>query len=123
MPGIAEAGKKCDYRTCRYWSDVDVYFKDGSSSSLCGNHASEHWTDKEAIQMVLQHGGPCNVKFNPNEGKNVKVEVKARILGPCLHWKTKEVIGYHVSLYLGRNRARVNTMILLENIHEYGIEK
>lgn len=114
---------KCEIPDCKFYSDVDVYFNDLTDKSVCSSHASKlFWDDSAVSQIVPQHGGPSNVSWaNPHRGKNVKATVKARILGPYYHWKTKEVIGYHVSLYLGSNRARVNTMILLEDLDMSGV--
>ncbi len=108
---------KCEIKECRNYSDVDVYFDDGTSESLCSNHAALNWDSPKVDQVVPQHGGECNLPYrDPNRGKRVRVTVDAKIVGPCLHWKTKEVIGYHVDIKLGNQRALVHTMIPLKDI-------
>lgn len=55
---------------------------------------------------------------NPNRDQNVHVRMKAKLIGPQRHFKTKEVIGYHVSIYMGRNRKPINTIVRLDQIEE-----
>ncbi len=45
-------------RDGKHYSDVDVYYEDGSYASLCSNHAWEATKDesKKVIQGIPQHG-------------------------------------------------------------------
>lgn len=101
---IVEAGDKC--KNCNRFFTDDV----------C-NRRLECYRGKD--DMCSE----CNDYFkrreaNPNRDQNVHVRMKARILGPYRHHKTKEVIGYIVSIYLGKNRKPINTVVRLDQIEE-----
>lgn len=44
----------CDFDECTNYSDVDVYYDDGTSSDRCSKHAMSG--DKSVVQVVPQHG-------------------------------------------------------------------
>jgi hypothetical protein len=50
-------GHICE-RDRKHYSDVDVYYDDGTSESLCSSHAWEATksTTKKVVQGVPQHG-------------------------------------------------------------------
>lgn len=114
---------KCGIKECRNYADVDVYFDVGEDIAVCSAHAGERfWTSPNAIQIVPRHGGECNQPYkDPNCGKRVRVTIDAVVVGPYLHHKTKEVIGYHVKMKLGRDRPYVNTMVPLKDIEKLGL--
>lgn len=43
----------CEKEGCNRFSDVDVYYENGSVKSMCAEHA---WDEKNTIQLVPQHG-------------------------------------------------------------------
>lgn len=53
--------KSCQWVGCENYSDIDAYFDDGSSESLCSDHAHEERPFKRLVQAVPQHGGDMNV--------------------------------------------------------------
>lgn len=56
---------QCNREDCNCYSDVDVYYKDGSSEALCSNHA---WEADNVEQGIPQHGSDVvNVPI-PAEG-------------------------------------------------------
>lgn len=51
----------CCVVDCNNYSDLDVYYVNGSSKEMCSNHAGELAFDNpEVMQVVPQHGGPMN---------------------------------------------------------------
>lgn len=53
------------------------------------------------------------------KGTRFKAEIDCQVVGPCFHWKTKRLIGYHVTIKFGRERALVKTMIPIDQIVDW----
>lgn len=43
----------CDKPGCTRYSDVDVWYFDGDSASMCAEHA---WDEPNTVQLIPQHG-------------------------------------------------------------------
>lgn len=49
---------RCNVDGCNCYSDVDVYFRDGTSTMMCSKHAGDAWllVGEVIDQVVPQHG-------------------------------------------------------------------
>lgn len=47
---------ECEVDECNRYSDVDVYFNDGTSEARCSEHAWAISDNEDVIQCVPQHG-------------------------------------------------------------------
>lgn len=55
----------CDVPDCNRYSDIDVYFFDGTDASMCAEHA---WLAENVEQGIPQHGSD-EVNIEMTEGE------------------------------------------------------
>lgn len=66
----------------------------------------------------------CHVLVNnPNKGRRVQVKLQAKIVSPQRHHKTGEIVGYNISLKIGRDRPLIHTTVSKEAIVDFELLK
>ena len=108
----------CQRERCKNYSDVDVYFADGTSESVCAKHSFDRDIgDNRVVQFVPQHGGDCNQlqeKYAMN-GKIIHANFSCKVKGPCYDHKGK-LLGYHVDIRMGLHQPITHTVVRLDQI-------
>ena len=55
-------GNPCDKEGCTRYSDIDLYYEDGSTKEMCADHA---WREPNVKAGIPQHGSDnVNVERN-----------------------------------------------------------
>jgi len=102
---------KCIVDNCHNYSDVDLYYENGETRSMCSAHALGIRFAPAVAQMVRNMVGHRTNVFLGFELNDTTVEVafKCKIIGPCFNHK-HELVGYHAEMRVSKNR-KIRTVI------------
>ncbi len=129
-PGHVNDAYMCDFMADKP-SETEVHvdeYRKRFSCSECDRPFTDI-TDRQSDPCIRHQSGNglclgCNTKINnPNKHKRVQVKLQAKIVSPQRDHKTGEVVGYNISLKIGRDRPLIHTTVPKEAIVDFELLK